>query len=397
MDEGALEQRLSGPVALLRDGQALDLRLRKALALLALLALEGPRPREWLADLLWPRLDAAAARRNLRREVFRLRGLGVCFDDGDPHRLALAGLPVSAHGDATPLDGLDGCAGDGFDERLRERRAQRLAGRRRALLAQALQFELGGSADRALAIWSALLEGDPCDEEAQPLRMRSLARRHEPARALALYWHSVAALRGRLGAAPGAAVRALAESLLAPAPAALPLFAERVPFVPRAAVASSIVGAWQRRRPAWLGGTSGVGKTRLASECAASLGAWLHVACPPSDRAQPYATVVRLLRALSAAAPDVALPDWVRREVSQLLPEWGAPPRGGATAEARARPATSTSPVWQLVLRRVGDGVSVWQAVTLGPGGVRRFESITELSHWLVQFDPTAGPAPGIR
>ena len=43
----------------------------KAQALLALLALEGTLPRERLAAWLWPGLDDASARRNLRRELAR--------------------------------------------------------------------------------------------------------------------------------------------------------------------------------------------------------------------------------------------------------------------------------------------------------------------------------------
>lgn len=47
-----LALHLFGPVALRRDNAAVDLRLRKAMALLALLAVDGPRPREGLAALL---------------------------------------------------------------------------------------------------------------------------------------------------------------------------------------------------------------------------------------------------------------------------------------------------------------------------------------------------------
>ena len=45
-----------------RDGAVLPLAVRKAWALLAVLALEGGATRARLAALLWPELDSAAAR-----------------------------------------------------------------------------------------------------------------------------------------------------------------------------------------------------------------------------------------------------------------------------------------------------------------------------------------------
>ncbi len=51
-----LELHFFGSLALRQSGIGLDLRSRKALALLAA---DGPRPREALASLLSPRHDAA--------------------------------------------------------------------------------------------------------------------------------------------------------------------------------------------------------------------------------------------------------------------------------------------------------------------------------------------------
>jgi DNA-binding SARP family transcriptional activator len=46
---------------------------RKDAALLALLTLDGPRPRAEAASLLWPDADAAHARNSLRQRLFRLQ------------------------------------------------------------------------------------------------------------------------------------------------------------------------------------------------------------------------------------------------------------------------------------------------------------------------------------
>lgn len=280
----------------------------------------------------------------------------MAFDGGDAGRLALGALGIEADGDGAALDWLDGGGSEALDDWLRDARA-RLQARRRQLRLQRAR-DLLGQGDRAgaIALWCGLLDADACDEEALGAAMQALADDGQGARALALFGHSAAALRDRLGVQPSAAVAALAVALRSPAspsraagmrasPGAsgprsartLPLYAERVPFVPRAGAGAAVLAAWRRRQPVCLAGVSGVGKSRLAAECAAAQGPWLHVACLPADRGQAYAAIVRLLRALRAAAPDVVLPDWVRRELAQLLPELGPPPAPSATGEARAR------------------------------------------------------------
>ena len=69
-----LEVALLGPPRVLRDGVPVAFDTRKAMALLAYLALsEGPRPRDALADLLWPDADLTRARGALRRTLSALR------------------------------------------------------------------------------------------------------------------------------------------------------------------------------------------------------------------------------------------------------------------------------------------------------------------------------------
>jgi DNA-binding SARP family transcriptional activator len=122
----------AGVPRLLGSAGPLRLATRKALALVVLLTLEGPMRRQRLAELLWPDLDRATARRNLRREVFRLREVGLTMADAgaDTLGLQLLALAWPAAADASPLwlEGLDTAAGAEFDEwvLLQRERLQRL-------------------------------------------------------------------------------------------------------------------------------------------------------------------------------------------------------------------------------------------------------------------------------
>lgn len=68
-----LTLHLLGQAGLWRGEQAVVPPTKKALGLIAYLALEGPASRARLADLLWSENDEESARRNLRVELHRLR------------------------------------------------------------------------------------------------------------------------------------------------------------------------------------------------------------------------------------------------------------------------------------------------------------------------------------
>src|SRR5260370_6896348 len=84
VQERAMRLRLSllGAAEAALDGRPIVFRTKKALALLAYLALDpGPHPRERLADLLWPQSDVADARASLRTALNYVRqGLGPPAD-----------------------------------------------------------------------------------------------------------------------------------------------------------------------------------------------------------------------------------------------------------------------------------------------------------------------------
>lgn len=100
----ALGLTLYGPPRLRVGDTVLRLGSRKAVALCVVLLLDGPRSRKQLAALLWPDLEAVAARRNLRRDLFRLRAAGLQLDERDDGAVVLAAPPaVHEAANATPM------------------------------------------------------------------------------------------------------------------------------------------------------------------------------------------------------------------------------------------------------------------------------------------------------
>ena len=385
--------QLLGPARLLANGKAIHVGSRKAMALLALLALDKGCTRERLTALLWPEAPAGAGRRNLRREVFRLRQLGVPIEEVADGALVIGGaLLVDALrllGQAQPIDGagmamdgLDGVGSAEFDAWLQHWR-ERLSQRQSVLLiGEAERAESQGDLALALTLTTRHWAADVCNEQSAMQVMQLHAALGQRSAALQAYQRLADALRHELEIEPSVAAQDLAQDLAkdlahslrvhsdpadvaftaaraphAGPPAAAPALARVehglpaiVPFIPRLAAQHRIEAAWSRGQRVYLHGPAGTGKTRLSCELAAGRGPWLRVACEPQDAELPYSSVVRLLRALRESAPDVTLPGWVRRELSQLMPELGEPPQALATDEARQRLLAAAAQAWQLLM-----------------------------------------------
>ncbi|MFT3818497.1 MAG: AAA family ATPase [Rubrivivax sp.] len=309
--------QLAGPPQLRLGPQALATGTRKALALALLAALEPGLRRSRAADLLWPDADPAAARRNLRRDLFRLRQGGLALDDGPGETLALADCEIDwpAPGLLPPpwLEGLDEVAGAELSHWVALQRRQ-LQRRWIAQLAEAARgLEAAGHDAQALQAWRALL----ADGAAGP--------GHAEARA--------ALQRLRPGAEPPEALHehGLTHELMqAPSPdrsaaAPRPLRTATLPFVGREPERMAIVLALAERRLVLLDGSPGIGKTRLALEALAARGGVLLLRCRPEDAAVPYASALRGLQTLRDAAPGVVLPPRLRRELGFLLADAAAP------------------------------------------------------------------------
>ena len=356
--------RLLGPPELRCAGRRVPLTIKRACALLVALACGGRIPRARLAAQLWPTLDESAARRNLRRELARLRessfeGLILAEADwldldervdldlrhfesalrtGDnPRALALWHGPLA--------DGLTLDDAPEFDRWLQAQRERVRSAWRGAMQAEAE----GASADRALGLWQALLTDDPLQEQHHRavMRLHGAAGRREAA--LAQYVQLQTLLWDELGLAPVAETDQLAASLrdgatasrrASPAPAT-PVGLDRVqplmqgalpevlpgvlPFVGRDAEVAAMEAAWRALRPIVIEGVGGVGKSRLALDFAAAHGPYAVTRCRSGDRDVPYAAWTRALRALAGPQPSRAaladLPTWACDELARLLPE----------------------------------------------------------------------------
>jgi DNA-binding SARP family transcriptional activator len=278
------EVTLFGLPQLAAAGRTIHVGSRKALALVAWLAQEGESPRERLAQQLWADLDLPAARRNLRREVFRLRQAGLSIAASANAGLSLAADVVVdlkrfhaalASGDdegalsisrGTLLDGLEGVAGAEFDSWLQRCRTQAAQQRLQARARHAKVLEQRGEHTAALALHLQAVVEDRCHEGAACAAMRLLAHSSDRAAALAQYNQLVAALRDELGIEPGAATQALAAELrgngvdsatpvaepLAAASVSPALLAPKLPFVERAALQAQVEAAWQAGRWVYL-------------------------------------------------------------------------------------------------------------------------------------------------
>jgi DNA-binding SARP family transcriptional activator len=369
-----VQLQLLGPVVLRRAGQALPLAIKKTQALLLLLALQ-PRgaalPRGRAAALLWPQLDESTGRRNLRRELARLREAGASDAvqvEGDLLSLATAvscdvqrfqaecaaGRPDSAIECwlGPPADGLSLDDAPAFNDWWAPERERLLGLRRGALAASAAAHEARGDLAAALQRIDSLLADDPLQEQHHRDAMRLLAASGRREAALAQFERCTALLRSELGLVPMAETAALAAAVRgadfasAPPPAAteraqgLPdspilQLPEQLPFVGRETEVAALEAAWRAGRCVLIEAEGGLGKSRLAMDFAAAHGPYALVRSRASDSAVPYAAFTRALRALAGPAPDVAtLPPWAQQELARLLPEWGeVPPALGSSAE----------------------------------------------------------------
>ena len=371
----ALEVTLLGPPRVERDGEPVAFDTRKAMALLAHLALaERPRSREALCGLLWPAHDPDRARGALRRTLSTLRtavgeewidtagdsialkrGPGLELDVERFRALANDGAPLDRLSEAVALfsgDFLEGFSlrdSPEFDDwQIRE--ADTLGRELGSALRRLVELLAArGEYERALPHARRWLEVDPLHEPAHRELIRLYAWIGDRAAALEQYRDCVRTLSQELGVAPLDETATLYEQVndgsLAPpqrvlAPRATPARAKaaaeappELPLVGRDEALAALVEAHAGAQPdgglAVIEGEAGIGKTRLANELAARVrtgGAVVLAArCHDDEAGLPYGAVVELMReavkdAERAGWPD-ALPAQRLADASLLLPE----------------------------------------------------------------------------
>ena len=383
-----LQLQLLGPVALCRGGARLPLTIKKTLALLVLLCRSGPLPRSRVAAMLWPQQDESSGRRNLRRELARLREAGVehaVQAEGDFLALSAevgsdvgafdadlsGGRPddALAHWRGAPADGLTLDDAAAFDDWLALEREHLLGRRRRALEASARAHERRGNHDLALQRVESLLADDPLQEQhhRDAMRLHMGCGRREAA--LAQFARCRQLLDSELGLLPMAETLALAAALRAPpaesplrpaAPAtvALPtvvapavelpvLLPTLMPFVGRRSELAAFEDAWRSGCALLIEGQAGVGKSRLVTDFAAAHGPYALLRCRSGDAGVPYAAFTRGLRALAGPTPQLGdMPAWVQSELTRLLPELGAGPPPLRSEAERGRFIEACTQAW---------------------------------------------------
>ncbi|MEO7244852.1 MAG: AAA family ATPase [Rubrivivax sp.] len=318
--------------------------------LLGYLAMAGPTPRRSLASLLWPDVDEARSRANLRQRLFRLRRVigfdllkgttvaslaeGVDVDladlDGRPDEL-LAGVA------ATDAGGL----GTWLDAQRETRRARRIE----ALAGIASAHENAGELALALAAAQQLIDIDPTSEHVHRRVMRLHYLRGDRAAALAAFDRCCDVLESVLGVAPGTETEALRghiEAMAQPQTVVrrhLPVSVLRPPrLIGRAAELEVLHLAWHASRVATVLGEAGLGKTRLLDAFVENRPDAARTSGRPGDAAVPFTTLARLLRAVLqrfAGGEMPAVSALVREQIAAVLPEWGDAPRsseGGRSA-----------------------------------------------------------------
>ncbi len=378
-----LRLALLGPPRVELDTAPVSFDTRKALALLAVLAVRGEaQSRDALAALLWPEHDAAHAGGALRRtlsvtragigpDALRLDGRSVELAPSarvDVWRLhAITDGVTRHHPDADPV--CDRCLRrlaeipnlvrgrflEGFGLRDSPEFDDWSAG-----TAQALDREVADALDRlsdalaargrtnlALDAARRRLAMDPLHEEAHRRLMRLHSEAGDRTGAIARYRECVRILDQELGVAPMPETTELYHAIAA-GPAAVhhvdepaestapPVGISALPLIGRRADLEVVLGAWRRAgqagRLVLLEGEPGIGKTRVLEEVSAAVRAAgaqvLSLVAHDGEQAIAYAPIVG---ALEKAIPDAegggegagwlaGLPGWVRGELARVVP-----------------------------------------------------------------------------
>jgi DNA-binding SARP family transcriptional activator/tetratricopeptide (TPR) repeat protein/energy-coupling factor transporter ATP-binding protein EcfA2 len=362
-DRAEFEFQLFGQPEFRLHGTELNLSVRKVLALLAYLTIEGSGSRSVLAGLLWTELDEASARRNLRQRLYRLSPpeLAACVLV-EANRVSLTGFVTSdvasfdlamlesRFADAVGLyrglllDGLELEEASAFHEWLDVKREFFERGFQRALAGFADQLEEAGSTRDALVQHQRLIEVNPLLELHQRHVMRLRAGLGERAEALAGFEDFRVLLEIELGLLPTPETVSLAAQIReqgvleehAPDQTTIQMLPlATTPLIGRKTVLDQLELAWNAGKMIFVTGEPGVGKSRLLTEFAQHKTAQI-MHGRAGDATIPFATLTRVIRKLLQASPNLVLPRWVRQELSRLVPSLDeAPTPGGAEARIR--------------------------------------------------------------
>ncbi len=361
-----LELAFLGAPEVRLGARTMRFRSRKTVALVAYLALEpGPHARDKLADLLWPQSVDGTGRASLRTALAQINNeIGAQFEvlrssreavgwnlhdlESDVRDLERA-FRAANQTDATPdletrletaaglwrgelLEGVTLADAPGFDDWLIARREiargwldgvlERLSG----------LYAESGRVNLALEVAQRRVRLEPLNESSHRGVIELHVRSGNRTAALEAYRACKAILASELGIGPSVETSGLVESLgNAPVPevprSAIPPTLERpMRLVGRAREWAQMEAAWQAGQAILLHGPPGVGKTRLMLEFAASKGSYLHCVGRPGDDLVPYGTHARTFKQVTDTFTPEDIPDWIRHELSRIIPSLGGSP-----------------------------------------------------------------------
>lgn len=343
-------------------GREIELPTRKALALLACLAVGGPTTRLHAATLLWSDHDGNEARRNLRQELHRLNATEVApWIEARDDELALrAGADcdvarlqnAATAGDAALvltlyrgplLAGFELKGATGFMDWLAAERARLAESWRAALAAEAAARERDGNLAGAVELVRALVDDDPLDEGRHRDLMRLLYLKGDRRAARAQFERCRDLLQRELGVAPAVETLTWVRRLDLPADVAAEAHRDRAaaemqpPLVGREAAWARLAAAG--RRLALVTGEPGLGKSRLLGEFARAHGRAVVLEGREISRNTPFFPVAEAL--WQAYQEDTRWfelldPVW-RAEVARLVPALAGDEAGADLPAADAR------------------------------------------------------------
>jgi predicted ATPase/DNA-binding SARP family transcriptional activator len=363
-----LKLYLLGSPIIEREGEAIRVDTRKAIALLAYLAVTGIRHgRDTLATLLWPESDSSSGRAALRRTLSSLNRIWLDVDTFAGHidsarrhghkDLADCKTCIASLNEAVDLYRDEFLAGftlrdsPAFDdwqfiqtEHIRRELAWALEHLAHAHSAQR-------SYETAISFARRWLSLDPLHEPVHQKLMRLYSENNQRSAALGQYRECVRILDQELGVSPLEETTRLYELLRenrieADATAALPEGEAQgqirsgmqgtptaLPFVGRSEQLATLLDLYAQARDAGhvigLEGEPGIGKTRLAAEFCKHVGdqggSVLTARCREGEAHLPYGPIIDLLRgSLSLPTSQEWLKDASPRalaEAVRLLPE----------------------------------------------------------------------------
>jgi DNA-binding SARP family transcriptional activator len=375
-----LEIRVLGPPEIRVDGSPLLVDTRKAIALLAYVAVErGAQRRETLATLLWPEYGRDSARGALRRTLSNLRkALGggflvvdrdaVALDDSHVYLDSAEFRRLSDHAGQEhghpPNDPCPVCERDlfaaaalyrgdfmrGFALRdsvdFEEWQLYQSDAFRRlyasVLDRLALELDASGKEDAAIETAEQRLALDPLHEPAHCLLMDLYAASGRRSEAVRQYRRCVAVLERELGVAPLAATTQLYQAIKedrvplrsrpeTPARRQAARDSSSPPLIGRGPELRRLTEAYAQggedARCVAIEGEAGVGKSRLAEEFLLTVaregGVTLTARCYEEEQGLPLAPMVDVLRSAFARAGDLTerIPRPQLTEVARLLPD----------------------------------------------------------------------------